>query len=85
MPPASKPSEMAATRKGAAGGGRVARRWRAGGDERGAEAVVGQAAAELKHRVEVALRLWEGEEEDMAATAVAVGWAGVRLHSCLEE
>jgi hypothetical protein len=53
----------------------------AGGDERGAEAVVGQAAAELQHRVEVALRLREGEEEDMAAAAALDGGQGLRLHS----
>jgi hypothetical protein len=44
--------------------------------------VVGQAAAELQHRVEVALRLRDGEEEDMAAAAAALdGGQGLRLHS----
>ncbi|KAB8094975.1 hypothetical protein EE612_022502, partial [Oryza sativa] len=49
----------------------------AGGDERGEEAVVRrEVAAELQDRVDVALRLGESEEEDMAAGAAAAVLGG---------
>jgi len=60
------------------------------GDERGAEAVVGEAAAELEQRVRVALRARAGQEQHVCAAAPAGsrggrrgGAGGARAPHCL--